>query len=82
MMGTDGATAISIKLTEALNEDCVGTLSKLTPFIPKNINIDVAVTKEAHQLSDSELEAIIQERSRKKQQDSAIEGEIVEDSES
>ena len=79
-LGTDGATAVSIKITEALDADCVGTLAKLTPFIPKNINVDVQVNKEAHQLSDADLEAIIAARKQGKiAQNKVIEGEIIED---
>jgi ribosome-associated translation inhibitor RaiA len=79
-LGMDGASAVAVRITEALDKDCVGTLAKLTPFIPKNINVDVQVNKEAHQLSDADLEAIIAARKEDKiGRTKVIEGEIIED---
>ena len=59
---TDGATAISLLIADALQADVVGTLHKLQFMMPKNINVDVQVTKDFNELSDAELEALIAER--------------------
>lgn len=80
-MKTDGATAMGTLIAEALEEDVVGTLHKLSPFFPKNINLDVNVTKEASDLSDDELEAIILERRKHKDNQQVIDAEVIRDDE-
>lgn len=61
-MQTDGADACAELICKALQEDIVGTLHKLQFFFPKNINVDVQVTKDAVELTDAELEQLIADR--------------------
>jgi hypothetical protein len=61
-LGTDGASACAKMITDALEKDFVGTLSKLQFFMPKNINVDVQITKDNNELSDDELVQLINER--------------------
>lgn len=61
-MQTDGADACAELIAIALQEDIVGTLHKLSFFMPKNINVDVQVTKDSRELTDAELEQLIADR--------------------
>jgi uncharacterized protein YwlG (UPF0340 family) len=61
-LGKDGASACAEMITDALQKDFVGTLSKLQFFMPKNVNVDVQVTRDHVELTDVELEALIVER--------------------
>ena len=73
---TEGTTRMAELITDAMEDDIIGTLHKLGPYMPKSINIDVDVRKEAHQLSDDELEAIVMRR--REMASKEIEGEIIE----
>lgn len=73
---SDGATAIGELIADALEKDVVGTIHKLSVFFPKNVNIDVNVTKDAHDLSDAELEAIVLER--RKSQEKQIVADVID----
>jgi len=61
-MGMDTASACAELITDALQKDFIGTFSKLQFMMPKNINVDVQVTKDNAELTDAELEALIAER--------------------
>ena len=61
-MQTTGADACAELISQALQADIVGTLHKLQFFMPKNINVDVQVTRDHAELTDAELEALIAER--------------------
>lgn len=61
-MQTDGADACAELISQALEADIVGTLHKLSFFMPKNINVDVQITKDNNELSDDELVQLINER--------------------
>ena len=69
LMKNDGSTAMAELIAQAMKKDIVGTLHKLSPFFPKNINLDVHVHKEINELDDEELEAIIMERRRQNEKD-------------
>jgi serine/threonine protein phosphatase PrpC len=61
-MGMDTASACASLICDALQNDFVNTFSKLQFMMPKNINVDVQVTRDHAELTDAELEALIAER--------------------
>lgn len=72
----DGATRMAELITDAMEGDIIGTLNKLGPYMPKSVNIDVQVQKDAASLSDNELLEIIQARQLRAEKD--VEGELIE----
>ena len=71
-MEMDGASAMAVLIADAMHKDVIGTLHKLSPFFPKNITLDVSVTKSSEELTDDELEAIISQRRNAKADQQAI----------
>lgn len=74
------ASELSVLLLEALRKDFVGAIKGLSPILPKDVSIDVTRRTEATDLSDEQLLEIIGDRARqRREQEKAIEAEIVEE---
>lgn len=61
-MGMDTASACASLICDALQKDFVNTFSKLQFMMPKNINVDVQITKDNNELTDDELMQLINDR--------------------
>jgi len=61
---TEGTTVMAELITEAMQKDIVGTLSKLAQFFPKNVNIDVNHNHNLKLVTDDDLIKIIADNTK------------------
>ena len=60
----NGSTKLAELIAEKLKSDVVGTLKALSGLFPKQVNVDVQHAANALQLTDEQLLAIIESRSK------------------